>query len=311
MNKSIDLKKFGKVAVLYGGDSAERDISLQSGEAVLHALKEEGVAAAGIDCSGNFLQKLEGFDRVFIALHGRGGEDGTLQGALEVLGIPYTGSGVLASALAMDKVLCKQLWEGVRLATPGFLVVKGGEQLTKLNEVENFPVMVKPAREGSSVGMSKVDATGDLKQAVSLALQYDIALVERYIQGEEYTVAILGNKVLPPVRLKTPRDFYDYEAKYQSQDTEYKCPCGLGPEEEAALKTLAYEAYKSVSASGWGRVDVMRDTAGKFYLLEINTVPGMTNHSLVPMAAKQGGISFNQLVMEILESSFPQSHSQA
>ncbi len=310
MSKSNESEKFGKVAVLYGGDSAERDISLQSGESVLHALREECIAAEGVDCRGNYLQKLAEFDRVFIALHGRGGEDGTLQGALEVLRIPYTGSGVLASALAMDKVLCKQLWEGVNLPTPEFLVVTESEQLTKLNKVENFPVMVKPAREGSSVGMSKVDTAGDLKQAVSLALQYDIALVERYIQGEEYTVAILGDKVLPPVRLKTPRDFYDYEAKYQSQDTEYRCPCGLDPDDEAALKTLAYEAYKSVSASGWGRVDVMRDAAGRFYLLEINTVPGMTSHSLVPMAAKQGGISFNRLVMEILESSFPQSHSQ-
>lgn len=310
MSKSIDPEKCGKIAVVYGGDSAERDISLQSGESVLHALREEGVTAEGIDCRGNYLQKLAEFDRVFIALHGRGGEDGTLQGALEVLRIPYTGSGVLASALAMDKVLCKQLWEGVRLPTPEFVVVRESEQLTKLNEVENFPVMVKPAREGSSVGMSKVDTVGDLKQAVSLALQYDVALVERYIQGEEYTVAILGNTVLPPVRLKTPRDFYDYEAKYQSKDTEYLCPCGLDPENEAALKKLAYEAYKSVSASGWGRVDVMRDRAGKFYLLEINTVPGMTSHSLVPMAAKQGGISFNQLVVEILKSSFPQSHWQ-
>jgi D-alanine-D-alanine ligase len=308
---NIDHKKFGKVAVLYGGDSAERDISLQSGEAVLRALKEESIAAEGIDCRGNFLPKLAGFDRVFIALHGRGGEDGTLQGALEVIGIPYTGSGVLASALAMDKVLCKQLWEGVRLPTPEFVVVKEKAQLSKLEELERFPVMVKPAREGSSVGMSKVDTANDLNQAVSLALQYDAALVERYIQGEEYTVAILNDKVLPPVRLKTPRDFYDYEAKYQSQDTEYKCPCGLGSEDEEALKTLAYEAYKSVSASGWGRVDVMRDAAGKFYLLEINTVPGMTSHSLVPMAAKQGGISFNQLVMEILASSFTQPYSES
>jgi D-alanine-D-alanine ligase len=303
---NIDPKRYGKVAVLYGGESAERDVSLQSGEAVLRALKEEGVAAEGIDCRGDFLSKLAGFDRAFIALHGRGGEDGTLQGALEVLGIPYTGSGVLASALAMDKGLCKQLWTGVHLPTPQFLVIEGVEQFSKLDDVDAFPVMVKPVREGSSVGMSKVDTASELRQAVTLALRYDSALVERYIQGEEYTVAIVNDKVLPPICLKTPRDFYDYEAKYQSEETEYKCPCGLGFEEEEALKTLAYKAYKSVTASGWGRVDVMRDAAGIFYLLEINTVPGMTSHSLVPMAAKQEGISFNKLVLDILESSFIQ-----
>ena len=183
-------------------------------------------------------------------------------------------------------------------------MVKEHSQLSTLEEVDTFPIMVKPAREGSSVGMSKVDAANGLREAVELALQYDAALVEQYIQGEEYTVAIMADKVLPPIRLETPRDFYDYEAKYLSQETEYKCPCGLNDNDETELKELAYEAYKSVGASGWGRVDVMRDSEGQFYLLEVNTVPGMTSHSLVPMAAKQSGVSFNQLVMEILESSY-------
>ena len=309
MTKVTDSLGFGSVAVLYGGESAEREISLQSGQAILDALQAKGVTAQGLDCSGDYLPKLEGYDRAFIALHGRGGEDGTLQGALEVLGIPYTGSGVLASALAMDKVRCKYLWEGVGLPTPPFTVVKNTEQLYKTAAVEGFPVMVKPAREGSSVGMSKVDTAGELNEAVSLALQYDAALIEQYIEGEEYTVAILGDTVLPPVRLETPRDFYDYDAKYHATDTQYKCPCGLSAEDENTLKTLAHDAYKSLEAFGWGRVDVMRDAAGEFYLLEVNTVPGMTSHSLVPMAAKQGGVSFDDLVVIILESSFCRNYS--
>ena len=309
MTKMTDSLSFGNVAVLYGGESAEREISLQSGQAILSALQAKGVSAQGLDCSGDYLPELEGYDRVFIALHGRGGEDGTLQGALEVLGIPYTGSGVLASALAMDKVRCKFLWEGMGLPTPPFMVVQNTEQLSKTVAVEGFPVMVKPAREGSSVGMSKVNTAGELNEAVSLALQYDAALIEQYIEGEEYTVAILGDTVLPPVRLETPRDFYDYEAKYHATDTQYKCPCGLNAEDENTLKTLAHDAYKSLGTFGWGRIDVMRDAAGRFYLLEVNTVPGMTSHSLVPMAAKQGGISFNELVVTILESSFYRNRS--
>ena len=303
MNKIIAPEEFGKVAVLYGGESAEREISLQSGKAVLSALQNEGVVAEGVDCSGKYLSKLGGFERVFIALHGRGGEDGTLQGALEILGIPYTGSGVLASALAMDKARSKFLWKGMGLPTPSFVLVKNTQQLSKLKEVKDFPVMVKPAREGSSVGMSKVNIESDLKEAVLLALQFDAALIEQYVEGEEYTVAILGETVLPPVRLETPRDFYDYEAKYHAHDTEYKCPCGLSSEDEETLKILAYDAYKSLDVSGWGRVDIMRDGSGQFYLLEVNTVPGMTSHSLVPMAAKQDGISFGKLTMKILQSS--------
>lgn len=304
MKKQSDIEAFGKVAVLYGGKSAERDISLESGQAVLQALLAEGVDAVGLDARDDIVARLQAFDRVFIALHGRGGEDGSMQGLLEVLGIPYTGSGVMASALSMDKVRCKYLWLGENLSTPNFMVIENTRQLSSLEKITKFPVMVKPAREGSSVGISKVENAKDLEAAVRLALQYDVALIEEYIQGSEYTVAILGDTVLPPIRLDTPRSFYDYQAKYLSDETTYTCPCGLAPEDEQHLKDLAFAAFKSVGASGWGRVDVMRDKTGAFYLLEINTVPGMTSHSLVPMAAKHHGLSFNQLVLAILQSSF-------
>ncbi len=303
MKTQSDINPLGKVAVLYGGNSAERDISLQSGHAVLKALLEEGVDAEGLDPKDEFLSKLRKFDRVFIALHGRGGEDGTMQGLLEILKIPYTGSGVLASALAMDKVRCKQLWMGANLSTPDFWVIENASQLSVIETIKKFPVMVKPAREGSSVGISKADNADELVEAVKLALQYDLALIEQYIEGSEYTVAILGDAVLPPIRLDTPRTFYDYQAKYCSDDTSYICPCGLSEQDELQLKDLALQAFKSVGASGWGRVDVMRDAKGRFYLLELNTVPGMTSHSLVPMAAKQYGLSFNQLVLAIVNLS--------
>lgn len=297
------INTFGKVAVLYGGTSAERDISLQSGQAVLQALLETGIDAVALDARDDIVANLKNVDRVFIALHGRGGEDGSMQGLLEVLGLPYTGSGVMASALSMDKVRCKYLWLGEKLPTPGFMVIESAHQLASLEKIKKFPVMVKPAREGSSVGISKVDNAKDLESAVRLALQYDVALVEEYIQGSEYTVAILGDTVLPPIRLDTPRSFYDFQAKYLSDETRYTCPCGLNPPDEQRLKDLAFAAFKSVGASGWGRVDVMRDKNGMFYLLEINTVPGMTSHSLVPMAAKHHGLTFNQLVIAILQSS--------
>ena len=295
--------EIGKVAVLLGGSSAEREVSLKSGQAVLAALRSEGVNAEAIDATGNFLPRIDGFSRVFIALHGRGGEDGTLQGALEILGIPYTGSGVLASALAMDKVRCKQLWQGLGLPTPEFSIIENESQLFLLDGIDSFPVMVKPAREGSSVGMSRVESAGDLLAAVKLALQYDVVLIEQYITGEEYTVAIVGEDVLPAILLETPRNFYDYVAKYQAEDTVYKCPCGLSDSDEKQLQKIAQDAFRSVGGKGWGRMDFMRDKDGQFYLLEVNTVPGMTNHSLLPMAAKEAGLSFNKLVLKILESS--------
>ena len=299
-NAKVEIEK---VAVLFGGNSAEREISLQSGQAVLEALHHEGVKAEAIDATGGFLSKLEGFSHVFIALHGRGGEDGTLQGALEILNIPYTGSGVLASALAMDKVRCKQLWQGLNLPTPSFSVIENEGYMHLLEGIDSFPVMVKPAREGSSVGMSRVECAEDLHAAVKLALKYDVVLIEQYITGEEYTVAIVGDEVLPAILLETSRDFYDYTAKYQADDTVYTCPCGLSESDENKLKKIAQDAFRSVGGNGWGRIDFMRDKDGQFYLLEVNTVPGMTSHSLVPMAAKEAGLSFSQLVMKILELS--------
>jgi len=304
----------GIVAVLYGGNSAEREVSLDSGAAIFVALRKVGVPAVLVDTqkagwwnrfgSAGF----EGYwEHAFIALHGRGGEDGSAQGLLETLGVSYTGSGVMASALAMDKLRTKQLWRGIGLPSPEFEL---------LNERSDFAdliarwgtVMVKPAREGSSVGMTKATTAEQLQQAYVLAKQYDAdVLAERCIKGPEFTVAILGERVLPAIRLETDNIFYDYEAKYISDETRYICPCGLSAEKERELSALALAAFNSVGCRGWGRVDVMQDSDGKFYLLEVNTVPGMTSHSLVPMAARAAGIEFEQLVAEILRLSLPAS----
>lgn len=291
------LAHVGRVAVLAGGNSAERNVSLRSGKAVHQALRNMGVLAEIIDPAEVSLSTLSGFQKVFIALHGRGGEDGVIQGVLEFLQIPYTGSGVMASAIGMDKIRTKMLWQTAGLPTPAFYL--SSDEPRDLG----FPLMVKPALEGSSIGMYKVTAEDELIEAIRKAHQYDDnVLVEQWVDGPEYTVSILNDRALPAIHLETPNEFYDFDAKYRSDSTLYHCPSGLSEEEEAELQALALKAFRVVGASGWGRVDVMRDGQGNFQLLEINTVPGMTDHSLVPMAAKAMGLSFEALVAEILLS---------
>ncbi len=313
----IDVKQFGKVGLLYGGASAEREISLRSGKAVLAALQHAGVDVTPLDpgehkmaITPEFFSDLLSFDRFFIILHGRGGEDGKIQALLDYLGKPYTGSGVCASAIAMDKYRTKLLWAGLGLPTPPFHLVSPSvteKELTAL--MLRFPVMVKPISEGSSIGMSKCDAITDLLACIELASQYDHEiLLEAFILGEEYTVAIIDNKALPSIRLVTPSAFYDYNAKYASKDTQYHCPSSLSEKEEEAIRSLALKAFHSVGCVGWGRVDVMRDKkTNEFFLLEVNTVPGMTERSLVPLASQTAGISFEQLVLTLLAQTLPSS----
>ncbi|MGK0674297.1 MAG: D-alanine--D-alanine ligase [Halothiobacillaceae bacterium] len=303
-----DPKRFGRVAVLYGGWSAEREVSLRSGRAVLEALQARGVDAHGIDVGRDVVELLKtgGFERAFIVMHGRGGEDGVIQGALELLGLPYTGSKVLASALGMDKLRTKQLWLGAGLPTPAFRVLESLADAEAAARALSLPLMVKPVLEGSSIGMSKVHTAADLPTAFAKAASFGPVLAEQFIEGWEYTVAILGGRALPPIRLETHRDFYDFDAKYIANDTRYHCPCGLPLEVEEELKSLALAAFRAIGASGWGRVDVMRDGAGRFWLLEINTVPGMTDHSLVPMAARADGMDFEELVLAILATTLEQ-----
>jgi D-alanine-D-alanine ligase len=294
----------GKVAVLMGGSSAEREISLMSGTGVLAALRGAGVDAHAFDPSQRDLAELrrERFARCFIALHGRGGEDGALQGALELLGIPYTGSGVLGSALAMDKLRAKLLWRAMDLPTPPYEMLEATSDWRAAAARLGLPLMVKPVSEGSSIGMSKVREAGALEEAYALAVNYDRAVMaEKFIEGIELTGGILGDEVLPLIRLETPRDFYDYQAKYFAEDTRYLVPCGLEPERETALRALCLKAFRALGCGGWGRVDLMLDRAGDPYLLEVNTAPGMTGHSLVPMAAKAAGLSFAALCVRILE----------
>lgn len=301
----IDVKDLGRVAVLFGGRSAERAVSLKSGKAVLDALLAAGVDAYGIDAGNDLAQQLISNrpDRVFIALHGRGGEDGSLQGLLECLQLPYTGSGVMASALGMDKLRTKLVWQSMGLPTPAYAVLRSEQDCSGIVESLGTPLIVKPIHEGSSIGMAKVDSLADLQQAWLSARQYDdVALVEQWITGAEFTVAILDGKALPAIRLRTPHSFYDYEAKYLTNDTQYICPCGLSPETEARLGEMCLQAFNAVGCKGWGRVDVMQDQSGNFYLLEVNTVPGMTDHSLVPMAASAAGMTFTDLVLAILSS---------
>lgn len=296
-------KEFGKVAVLMGGHSAEREVSLKSGQAILAALLRQNVDAVGIDTAHNVITQLtkKSFDRAFIALHGRGGEDGTIQGFLELMGIPYTGSGVLASALAMDKYRTKQLWQGIGLPTPTSVLIEAHSDVNSIIEKVGLPLMVKPSLEGSSVGISKVNNVDELVSAVETASQFDCdVMAERYINGTEYTAAILHDTVLPLIRLETPREFYDFTAKYDDNDTSYICPCGLPKQQELELQQIAVQAFSSVGAKGWGRVDFLCDDNSKPWLIELNSVPGMTDHSLVPMAAKQAGISFDELVLRIL-----------
>lgn len=296
--------QFGKVAVLMGGWSAERAVSLNSGAAVVEALINAGVDAHAVDFKKADASQLSGFDRVFNILHGRGGEDGVVQGLLEYMGIPYTGTGVLGSALTMDKIRTKDVWVNKGLPTPKYKKVETLKECELAIEELGLPVIVKPALEGSSIGISKVEMFTEMKAAFELADACNSeVLIEAWVEGEEYTASILNGKVLPVIRLRTPNQFYDYEAKYKSDATEYLCPCGLTAEKESELADIAAKAFEAVSAKGWGRVDFMLDKNLKAWLIEANTVPGMTDHSLVPMAAKQAGYSFDGLVLEILKTS--------
>ena len=301
--KQVDVSALGKVAVLMGGLSAEREISLMSGNAVLAALKSQGVDAHGIDVGENIVTELaEGkFDRVFIILHGRGGEDGTMQGLLEVMNLKYTGSGVMASSIAMDKLKTKQIWLSLGLPTPDFCVLDSEQDCEQALEKLGLPVIVKPVLEGSSIGMSKVETEDELLPAWRKASECGGTIIaEQWIEGSEYTAAFLGSEVLPMIRLETPHKFYDFDAKYEADDTQYICPCGLSEETEAEYGVLVKRAYDALNISSWGRIDFIVDAQGQPWLIEANTVPGMTSHSLVPMAAKQAGVSFEELVLRIL-----------
>jgi D-alanine-D-alanine ligase len=301
-----DARQFGRVAVVMGGSSAERDVSLDSGRNVLDALKSRGVDAHAIDGIPALLDALRAghFARVFNILHGRGGEDGVLQGALQSLGVPVTGSGVLGSALSMDKIRTKQVWQAIGLPTPRYVRHRIGDDVGVAIASLGLPVVVKPSHEGSSVGITRVRSLDDLPAAVELAARYDGELVvEQMIEGEEYTVGILQGRALPSIRIVPAGEFYDYHAKYVAEDTKYICP-GLDENRDPEIRALAFSAFQAAGCSGWGRVDLMRDRAGKFFLLEVNTTPGMTSHSLVPKAAKAIGIDFAELCWKILETSF-------
>ena len=306
---NTDPKRFGKVALLLGGEAAEREISLKSGAAVAAALRRAGVDVHEIDPGPDVLEVLRGggFDRAFIILHGRGGEDGQIQGALSRIGLPYTGSGVLGSAIGMDKYRTKLLWAGAGIPTADFVLLRDEADLPAARAL-GFPLMIKPSQEGSSIGMAKVDDAAALADAWRAAARYDhTVLAERWLPGDEFTCAILqgptGAEALPLIRLETPNSFYDYEAKYFADTTRYHCPCGLPPEREQELQALCVRAFDAVGASGWGRVDFMLDAEGDAKLLEVNTVPGMTDHSLVPMAARAAGIDFDGLCLRILATS--------
>lgn len=297
---------FGTVAVLMGGTAAEREISLNSGNAVYQALIAQGINAVAVDISGNPIDAIKQLscDRVFNIIHGRGGEDGVLQAILEAEGLPYTGSGVLASALSMDKLRTKLCWKGAGLSTPDWFLLTNEQDVDSCISALGFPVIVKPAQEGSSIGMSKATNREELLAAFHLASQYRCDVyAERWVSGREYTVAILNGEALPIIRLETPNTFYDFEAKYRANTTQYHCPCGLAPNEEQQLQALALKACQTVKVKGWARVDVFIDEQCQAQLIEVNTVPGMTDHSLVPMAAKAVGIDFNELVWRILETS--------
>ena len=309
----MTMSKFGKVAVLLGGKSGEREVSLNSGNAVLAALLRQGVDAYAFDTANHALSELKSFDRVMINLHGRFGEDGTVQGALELMGIPYTGSGVMASSLGMDKWRSKLLWRALNIATPDFEMVDAQSDFAAIEQKLGLPLFVKPANEGSSIGITKVKNKGELEAAYRLAAKADpLVIAEKFVGGGEYTVGILedaktGLKALPIVRIVSKNEFYDYEAKYLRNDTEYLCPCGLSAEKEAQIKAEALQAFRAIGCTGWGRVDFLMDGSsindmGQHYFLEVNTSPGMTDHSLVPMAAKAAGISFDELVIKILET---------
>lgn len=297
-------QNFGKVAVLLGGRSAEREISLQSGHAVLGALRRGGVDAYPFDPAEQALEELlhQGFNRAFIALHGRFGEDGTIQGVLEWLGLPYTGSGVMASALAMDKWRTKLIWQATGILSPRYELLQADSNFEQVAETLGLPLIVKPAREGSTIGLSKVHHKQDLAAAYQLAAQHDgLVLAEEFIAGTELTVAILGETSLPVVKIEIAGELYDYQAKYFSNETKYFCPSGLPEELESLIRNQALRAYQMLGCQGWGRVDLILSQTNQFYFLEANTSPGMTSHSLVPMAARTAGISFENLVLKILD----------
>ena len=302
----MNVRDFGKVAVLFGGRSAEREVSLNSGSRVLAALRRQGVDAHAFDPAERQLDDLAGFARAFIALHGRYGEDGTIQGALELMGIPYTGSGVMASALGMDKWRTKLLWQAAGLPVPPYLMLDDATDLAAVEAVLGLPLVVKPACEGSSSGITKVKRPGELPAARAEAARHDsLVIAERAILGGEYTVAILGNQALPIIKIEPSNEFYDYEAKYLRDDTAYRCPCGLTETRESELRQQALDAFRVLGGRGWGRVDFLLDRAataggGAAYFLEVNTSPGMTDHSLVPMAARAAGMSYDDLVVRIL-----------
>lgn len=307
------MNDFGKVAVMFGGRSAERAVSLKSGAMVLAALTNKGVDAHPFDPQEQSLAQLaaQDFDRVFIALHGGHGEDGTMQGALEVLGIPYTGSGVMACALAMDKWRTKLLWQSAGVPTPPFAMLSADCDFDAVVARLGLPIMVKPANEGSSIGMSKVRRAEDLRPAYELAAKYDpLVMAEAFIEGIELTAGVIGDDVLPLIKLETDRDFYDYEAKYIADDTRYILPCGLSPEAELKIQQEALRAFRALGCSGWGRVDLMLDRDGRPYFLEVNTSPGMTDHSLVPMAARAAGISYEELCLRVLALASTKSRTQ-
>ncbi|MBN8438311.1 MAG: D-alanine--D-alanine ligase [Candidatus Accumulibacter sp.] len=301
----MTVKDFGKVAVLFGGCSAEREVSLNSGSRVLAALQRQGVDAAAFDPSERKLDELAAFDRAFIALHGRYGEDGTIQGVLELMGIPYTGSGVMASALGMDKWRSKLLWQASGLPVPEYVLLDADSDFARVEAELGLPLFVKPACEGSSIGISKVKQAGDLGVAYAEAAKHDsLVIAERAILGGEYTTAILGDAALPIIKIEPRGEFYDYEAKYLRDDTAYRCPCGLSEERERELRAQALEAFRVLGGRGWGRVDFLMEPAanggGRAYFLEVNTSPGMTDHSLVPMAARAAGVAYDELVLRVL-----------
>ncbi len=295
------MSEFGKVAVLFGGTSAEREVSLNSGSRVLAALQGQGIDAHAYDPAEQPLDALKGYDRAFIALHGRHGEDGTIQGALEVMHIPYTGSGVLASALAMDKFRTKLMWQAAGLAVPEYALLTADSDFAAIEEKLGLPLFVKPAREGSSIGVTKVKTPGALKAAYEEAAQHDsLVIAEQGEMGGEYTVGIDGDEVLPIIKIEPATDWYDYEAKYNRDDTRYLCPCGLPEEKEMLIRKQALEAFRVLGGRGWGRVDFLMDEAGNHYFLEVNTAPGMTDHSLVPMGARVAGMEYPALVRRVL-----------
>lgn len=297
-------EKFGKVAVLLGGKSAERQVSLNSGQAVLDALLRCDVNAEAFDPLKRSVMELAHYDRAFIVLHGRGGEDGQIQGVLEWLNIPYTGTGVQGSAIGMDKVKTKQVWQGSELPTAPYRLINAQSDFEQVIHDLGLPLIIKPVHEGSSIGMSKVEKIEDFSEALSKATLHDsVVMAEKWITGCEFTVVLLNGQALPVIRLEPPKDvaFYDYDAKYKRNDTTYGIPCGLSEQDEKTLQQLALRSFQAVGASGWGRVDAMQDAQGNFWLLEVNTVPGMTDHSLVPKAAQAVGINFDQLCLTILE----------